>query len=178
MHTAFSSLVRSFQGLVRQDGEKWELLKAESINEWIITCSLIGTIEHHTVHDTSGYEVQLEEFETGWMKALRMTHAHLLFFFFFSELCHWHVYLFLVQGSVAQITGVIAALVMVLTVRWWTQRYVSSGYDDSMGGSAKTTDFFPGWVQRARSIHVTCEPFYPSNMHTETHIKLELTDMI
>lgn len=107
----------------------------------------------------------------GWL-------MHTFFFSFFSEPCHWHVYLFLVQGSVVQITGVIAALVMVLTVRWWTQRYVSSGYDDSMGDSAKTTDFFPGWVQRARSIHVTCEPFYPSNMHTETHIKLELTDMI
>lgn len=96
------------------------------------------------------------------------------FFYFFCEPCHWHVYLFLVQGSVAQITGVIAALVMVLTVSWWTQWSVSSGYDDRKGGSAKTTDFFPGGVQRARSIHVTRESFFPSNVHAQTHIKLEL----
>lgn len=177
MHTAFSSLVRSFQGLVRWDDKKWELLKAESINTCNVTCSLIKTIAHHTGHVTSGYEVQLKEFEMGWIKPLQMTHSHLLFCFF-CAVCYWYVYLFLVQGSVAQITGVIAALVMVLTVRWWTQRSVSSGYDDHTGGSAKSTDFFPGWVQRAQSIHVTREPFYPINVHAQMHIKLELAEMI
>lgn len=103
----------------------------------------------------------------GWL-------IHTFFFFLFCEPCHWHVYLFLVQGSVAQITGVIAALVMVLTVRWWTLRSVSSGYKDHMGGSTKTTDLFPGWVQGARSIRVTCEPFHLSNVHAQTHIKFEL----
>lgn len=106
-----------------------------------------------------------------WMKPLRLTHSH-LFFLSFLELCHWHVYLFLVQGSVAEVRGVIAALVMVLTMRWWTQRSVSSGYDDHTGGSAKSTDFFPGWVQRARSKHVTGEPSIPAALvraHVHAH---------
>lgn len=163
---------------VSLDDKQWELLKAGSINEWNVTCGLMKTIAHHAGHITSGYEVQLEELETGWMKPLRMTHSHLFFFFLFCEPCHWHVYLFLVQGSVAQITGVIAALVMVLTVRWWTLRSVSSGYKDHMGGSTKTTDLFPGWVQGARSIRVTCEPFHLSNVHAQTHIKFKLAEMI